>query len=455
MKNYKYECLFIEDKSFKITKKYNDGVHYRLNSTFTKKDLSEVVYLEELKIFNNQFYSDTDIDLIIDEKDIDTLQNINPLLFYQYINRGIYYEFEKFLANYITEEQFMFFPDIFLKKMRKNTKMIFKKRFGHINYTYKAHVIVDLQENKKIIAFQLNSKFKSYLNKIDSVININNNILTGEINKRDIENYLDTNIPFVEKNKEPFSIIKMIPKRRSYYTQTFLDMVENIYVPATVEGAKKPSNLVPENGIHKIETLLTDYNISKPVVLSAIAKGELGYYKITPRKIRVSTEDFDDYIERKLNSRTWKVNRQAVIEEKKDDYIDSRIIFKKFNISEETAKNPSLVFYKYFKDCRKYYNKEGILYYKKIEFSNCLKQYYGVFEDKEFKVKECPYEILYLEDFYTINEIKEIYNINTYIIRKLLDDGLPCINFNKDDTLMKYNQSLIRKDDINKILEHR
>lgn len=495
--NYKYEIDFKKGKE--LVDEYLIELRENKNRYKFRNELFNFDYLELLKnsnIFKNQFsdfkYSIKDLDAIIYNKDVETLQNVNPLLFNCYYRTAMSIEMQIFFANNISWKQMQYFSRMVIRKLDFSAIEILYNRFRLIDKDYYILYSIDDKElGVRNLIFTTVNTIDEFITDLYKKAKRKNKNKGGRAEKAgfnfDNKRYKELGITFtemcrylkIEKNtlfillkdiNSAFSRFKKAENEvksleKFYNFEGFKKTVESIYVPSKNDNSKD-RNLFPSEGLLKAEQLAADYrDIDKRILYYAANMGEIGYYKVSQRNLRFSQVDFDNFVEKRI--------REGMIFHKKPTTCDLKADNDKYISAQELTtfiypwyKDKDDIDYKYSeklqfytvmrKHCTTYNDEYGNKYYKVEEVNKFISDNYGIMKDGKFTHVANNFTYDTLGEVYVKNKLYEAlqlkypsitkFSLKTRFLEAYTNGKLPVVRIT--DRIL-----IIRKDDLVKVKE--
>lgn len=468
----------IQRMPYETAKEYLDNAKGKSrNTVLSNSAVYELVTKADFfeGVFSKFVYSKADISAIIYNRYIDEFKGINPLLISNE-NSPISKEYSVFIAENLTFEQMQYIPKRALKNMDRDDIMLMMQRFSEVSEEphYDIYEVVGSEINELLVTPK--ETIGKMLKKVLRIKKVRKSIdLSDEkyqntgITAKEIRTYLNLDArlfaTLYNNPDSPFFILNNGNndgiKANCFELEVFKEIVAELYHPADKMYGAKTGDILPAEGIYKVSELIMMYgvNLTTAYVNRFIRLGELGYYEVTERNIRVSKFDFEDFLRRKISEKRF---AERISNKRKIKNLDDYVVARDFvgmlygNLSENFQIHNNIIYRLLNKKCEQFMDNNKVRYFKKSDLNEFFSSVYGIYtygKDGSFENIAIDFDIDKCE-LYSLNvwvdKLHELYpstNITTltmYLHESINSGKLPVIKLSE-------RVKLIRKDDLIKI----
>lgn len=355
--NYDYNIMFLDDEEYATYLKQAQERNYSRRYEMTIEAYKMIINHEYFssRFSTHNYYSQAALAPIINKKDTDRFQKVNPITFYSWIRRGLTASAIDYISDNCTKEQLPFIHKKILTSLSIDNLDKLMGKIADENLDYYVMNIFYHQDEKNVIdiVFVKKGDLNSLILEIYT-----NKVKTSEIRLRETKNegfdldnerYIVYGINVVEVNK--YLSLKVFPnqnvdswlhnlelvnenytKHRSFKIDSFKKYIKECYVPAkgvSLEGKE----IIPKRGLYRFNELVKicglSYNsMSESQIRYARKQNLIGYYKISEKGYRYSIEDFEDYFSKRIaTDARISTNRPIISEDEVEGtYLDVALI---------------------------------------------------------------------------------------------------------------------------------
>lgn len=421
MKPIKFTVIEDKEKGLEYLEKMKEK--YKVTTELSKIWINEI--LKSTRIFDDAFssykYASADLDVVVFEKNIVEFQKINPLHFMQLYRRAISHEAQNFFAEYITPLQLQYISKLVLRRfiginfsniierLTEEEKNLSHYTFSAITKDHEIEILMLSEENIECLLSNLKLNHKE-------TINFKNyekcyNLEKPSISLTELVDFcsINRNISITNLKRLGFDELHQISPKE-YTVESFALCLIKSYIPSSITSENK--NLMPETGLYQVTELLDAYgvNLSVSMIKHAMYTNKIGFYKFSERTLRISKNDFEEY----LNSRARKVftavESLSYLQRNNIAYISAEDALRRIygtqykeEFNKTKIKANSIVYRNLSKKYTRYIDDDRIEYFALDDINRFVSSIYGTMNDNKF---------VHLENNFTLKDITETLSIN-------------------------------------------